>query len=114
MDIESLHSTFQAFEDLFTEVSVKDFTTRDEEAVFLGCKNVRNMVEAALDALSVSSKPSQRDREKAKGILAGAIKLTTALLGQIKDLPKVSKKVGLLQHALGTALKHQSDLLKTL
>lgn len=115
MDIDKLHNTFQAFEDLFTEVKVSDFPTRDEKSIFLGCKNVRNMVEASIDALTVSDKPSQRDRAKAKGILASAIKLTSALLGQIKELGnKVNKKVDLLQHALATALKHQSDLLKTL
>lgn len=113
MNIEKLRSAFETIEDVLAEVPFSKMKLREEKAVYLGIKNMRNMVEAAIDTLSQSSEPSQKDVDKAKGVIASANKTAAQLLARMDRLGEsAGDEVALLQHAVDTALKLQSDMLK--
>jgi len=105
--------TFQQFEDLFTEVSVKDMKNKAEKNIFLGSKNVRNMIDAAIDVLEKNDKPTEEDKKKVQGLYARGSKTAGGLLGQINKLESISDSMTLIKSALTKALKQQSNLLKS-
>lgn len=110
VDANDLMEAFTPLEDVLAEISVSKMKTPAEHRIYLGVKTVKNMIDAAMDRIGIGA---QSDIAKAKGVIASAVRSTTALIGQIKGMGNTaSRELQRVEHALATSLRYQSKVLK--
>lgn len=114
MNIDPLMRGFQHLEDTMQTVTASHAKNRKEHLIVLGMRKVRDILINAIEKLEKFKQATHDEIQKIKGLLASSIKITNALLSQIKNLDTISDPMQLIQHALAYILKPQAALLSKL
>lgn len=106
-----IQNSLEALDDLLSEVTIKDMKTKEQKEILLSVKNIRNIVDAAHDKLSMGTL-SKVDKEKLRGLIVKSLKSAAGTIGRIKDLVDTTDATDMIQGALSVTVKNQSDALK--